>query len=60
MLELAQQALPGRLTIAWGLRIASEAGYRFYERLGANLVTKTAASWSPTAYETLMVDDHLR
>lgn len=60
MLELARHALPDRLTIGWSLRLDNEAGYRFYDRLGANLVTKTAASWSPTAYKTLMSDDHLR
>lgn len=56
MLELARHALPERLTIAWGLRHDNEAGYRFYKRLGAILVTRTAASWSPTAYETLLAD----
>lgn len=60
MLELARHALPDRLTIAWGLRLENKSGYRFYERLGADLVTKTAASWSPSAYKTLMSDDHLR
>jgi hypothetical protein len=33
------------------LRLENTAGYRFYERLGARMVTKTAASWSPEAYE---------
>ena len=56
MLELARHALPDRLTIAWGLRLENEAGYRFYDRLGANLVTKTAASWSPTSYEMFLAD----
>ncbi|MGW6198014.1 N-acetyltransferase family protein [Kribbella sp. NPDC055110] len=51
MLELARHALPDRLPIGWGLRLENTAGYRFYERLGANLVTKTAAGWSPEAYE---------
>jgi ribosomal protein S18 acetylase RimI-like enzyme len=50
MLELARYALPDRLTISWGLRLENEAGYRFYERLGAKLTTKTVASWSPEAY----------
>ena len=27
---------------------------RFHERLGADLVTKTAAHWSPLAYEKLV------
>lgn len=54
MLELARHALPDRLTIGWGLRLENEAGYRFYDRLGANLVTKTAASWPATAYEKLL------
>ncbi len=54
MLELARLALPDRLPIGWGLRLSNEAGYRFYERLGAKLVTKTAASWSPEAYEKLL------
>ena len=52
MLGLARHALPDRLAIGWGLRLENTAGYRFYERLGAKLVTKTAASWSPEAYET--------
>ena len=51
MLALARIALPDRLPISWGLRIENTAGYRFYERLGAKLVTKTAAGWSPEAYE---------
>ncbi|NIK54366.1 GNAT family N-acetyltransferase [Kribbella shirazensis] len=51
MLGLARHALPERLPIGWGLRIDNTAGYRFYERLGARLVTKTAAGWSPEAYE---------
>jgi ribosomal protein S18 acetylase RimI-like enzyme len=51
MLGLARLALPDRLVITWGLRLENEAGYRFYDRLGAKLVTKTAASWTPTAYE---------
>ncbi|MFI5696508.1 GNAT family N-acetyltransferase [Kribbella sp. NPDC051586] len=51
MLGLARHALPDRLPIGWGLRLENTSGYRFYERLGANLVTKTAASWSPEAYE---------
>src|SRR5688500_18368740 len=54
MLELARYALPDRLTISWGLRLENEAGYRFYERLGADLVTKTAAHWSPLAYDKLV------
>jgi ribosomal protein S18 acetylase RimI-like enzyme len=52
MLGLARHALPDRLPIGWGLRPENTAGYRFYERLGAKLVTKTAASWSPDAYES--------
>lgn len=56
MLELARIALPDRLTIGWGLRLENEAGYRFYDRLGANLNTKTAASWSPAVYEQLLKD----
>ncbi|HWD81774.1 MAG TPA: GNAT family N-acetyltransferase [Kribbella sp.] len=52
MLALARIALPDRLPIGWGLRLENTAGYRFYERLGARMVTKTAASWSPEAYET--------
>lgn len=51
MLGLARHALPDRLPIGWGLRLENTAGYRFYERLGAKLVTKTAASWSADAYE---------
>ncbi|MFF0345223.1 GNAT family N-acetyltransferase [Kribbella sp. NPDC004875] len=51
MLALARIALPDRLPISWGLRIENTAGYRFYERLGAKLVTKTAAGWSPEVYE---------
>ncbi|MFD3405639.1 GNAT family N-acetyltransferase [Kribbella sp. NPDC058693] len=51
MLGLARYALPDRLPIGWGLRLENTAGYRFYERLGAKLVTKTAAGWSPEAYE---------
>jgi GNAT superfamily N-acetyltransferase len=51
MLGLARHALPDRLPIGWGLRLENTAGYRFYERLGAKLVTKTAASWSGEAYE---------
>ncbi|GAA1611161.1 MULTISPECIES: GNAT family N-acetyltransferase [Kribbella] len=51
MLALARIALPERLPIGWGLRLENTAGYRFYERLGARLVTKTAASWSADAYE---------
>lgn len=54
MLALARHALPDRLPISWGLRLENEAGYRFYDRLGAKLVTKTAASWSPDAYEKLL------
>ncbi|MFB6720431.1 GNAT family N-acetyltransferase [Kribbella sp. NPDC056345] len=54
MLELARLALPDRLPISWGLRLENEAGYRFYDRLGAKLVTKTAASWSPDVYEKLL------
>ncbi|GAA1706196.1 GNAT family N-acetyltransferase [Kribbella yunnanensis] len=54
MLELARLALPDRLPISWGLRLSNEAGYRFYERLGAKLVTKTAASWSADTYEKLL------
>jgi ribosomal protein S18 acetylase RimI-like enzyme len=56
MLELARHALPDRLPISWGLRLENTAGYRFYDRLGANLVTKTAASWSPDVYERLLED----
>ncbi len=56
MLELARHALPDRLTIGWGLRLENEAGYRFYDRLGAKLVTKTAASWSPETYEKLLAE----
>ncbi|MFI6827846.1 GNAT family N-acetyltransferase [Kribbella sp. NPDC050241] len=56
MLELARHALPDRLTIGWGLRLENEAGYRFYQRLGATLNTKTAASWSPDVYEKLVGD----
>jgi hypothetical protein len=56
MLELARHALPDRLTIGWGLRLENEAGYRFYDRLGAKLVTKTAASWSADTYEKLLAD----
>ncbi|WP_427885610.1 N-acetyltransferase family protein [Kribbella sp. GL6] len=51
MLALARIALPERLPISWGLRLVNTAGYRFYERLGARLVTKTAASWPADAYE---------
>jgi ribosomal protein S18 acetylase RimI-like enzyme len=51
MLALAGRALPDRLVISWGLRLENEAGYRFYDRLGAKLTTKTAASWSPESYE---------
>ena len=51
MLGLARYALPDRLPIGWGLRLENTAGHRFYERLGAKLVTKTAASWSVEAYE---------
>jgi ribosomal protein S18 acetylase RimI-like enzyme len=54
MVGLARHALPDRLTIGWGLRLENEAGYRFYDRLGAKLVTKTAASWPATAYEKLL------
>jgi ribosomal protein S18 acetylase RimI-like enzyme len=50
MLELARFGLPDRLTISWGLRLENEAGYRFYERLGAKLTTKTVASWPADAY----------
>ncbi len=56
MLELARYALPDRVTISWGLRLENEAGYRFYERLGADLVTKTAAHWSPLAYDKLVAE----
>ncbi|MFF0268978.1 GNAT family N-acetyltransferase [Kribbella sp. NPDC004536] len=52
MLALARIALPDLLPIGWGLRLENTAGYRFYERLGARMVTKTAASWSPEAYES--------
>ncbi|TCC43997.1 GNAT family N-acetyltransferase [Kribbella capetownensis] len=54
MLELARHALPDRLPIGWGLRLENKAGYRFYERLGATLTTKTTASWSPDIYEKLV------
>lgn len=54
MLALAKEALPDRLPIAWGLQLENTAGYRFYERLGARLVTKTAASWSPDVYAGLL------
>lgn len=57
MLELARHALPDRLAIGWGLRLENTAGYRFYERLGAKLVTKTAAGWSPEAYEAQLTDE---
>ena len=53
MLELARYALPDRLTISWGLRLENEAGYRFYEHLGAKLTTRTVASWSPEVYANL-------
>jgi ribosomal protein S18 acetylase RimI-like enzyme len=56
MLELARHALPDRLPIGWGLRLENNAGYRFYERLGATLNTKTAAGWSPDVYEKLLGD----
>ena len=56
MLELARYALPDRLTIAWGLRLENEGGYRFYDRLGAILRTKTVASWPASAYEPLLRD----
>src|SRR3954471_20319931 len=51
MLELARHPLPDRPPVTRGLRLGNTAGYRFYERLGAKLVTKTAAGWSPEAYE---------
>jgi ribosomal protein S18 acetylase RimI-like enzyme len=54
MLELARHALPDRLTIGWGLRLENEGGYRFYDRLGAHLRTKTVASWPAAAYEALL------
>ncbi|MFI5730935.1 GNAT family N-acetyltransferase [Kribbella sp. NPDC051587] len=57
MLALAKEALPDRLPIAWGLQLENTAGYRFYERLGARLVTKTAASWSPDVYAGLLEQD---
>jgi ribosomal protein S18 acetylase RimI-like enzyme len=56
MLELARYALPDRLTISWGLRLENAAGYRFYDRLGATLVTKTAAAWPADTYEKLLTD----
>ena len=56
MLALARIALPDRLPIGWGLRLENTAGYRFYERLGARMVTKTAASWSPEAYEKQLTE----
>ncbi|MEU4193572.1 GNAT family N-acetyltransferase [Kribbella sp. NPDC026611] len=59
MLALAKEALPDRLPIGWGLKIDNTAGYRFYERLGAKLVTKTAASWSPDVYERLLDQDNV-
>jgi ribosomal protein S18 acetylase RimI-like enzyme len=54
MLALARYALPDRLTISWGLRLENEGGYRFYDRLGANLRTKTAAGWPADVYEKLL------
>ena len=56
MLELARRALPDRLPISWGLRLENEAGYRFYERLGAKLMTKTAAGWSADIYADQLGD----
>jgi ribosomal protein S18 acetylase RimI-like enzyme len=56
MLAIARYALPQRLTITWGLRLENQGGYRFYERLGANLRTRTVASWSTEAYEKLLTD----
>lgn len=56
MLALAKHALPDRMPISWGLRLENAAGYRFYDRLGANLRTKTAAGWSAEAYEKLLAD----
>jgi len=57
MLALAREALPDRLPIGWGLQLANTAGYRFYERLGARLVTKTVASWPPDVYAGLLDQD---
>ena len=54
MLALARHAHPDRLTIGWGLRLENEGGYRFYDRLGAILRTKTVASWPASAYEPLL------
>lgn len=56
MLALARHALPDRLVISWGLRLENEGGYRFYDRLGATLRTKTAAGWHPAVYEKLLND----
>jgi ribosomal protein S18 acetylase RimI-like enzyme len=56
MLELARHALPDRLVISWGLRLENTAGYRFYDRLGATLTTKTTASWSPDVYADQLAD----
>jgi GNAT superfamily N-acetyltransferase len=40
----------GRLMAALAEHVATDAGHRFYERLGARLRTKVVAAWQPHDY----------
>jgi GNAT superfamily N-acetyltransferase len=50
MLELARHALPGGLTITWGMRPDNHDAQRFYARLGATLRPKVVALWDAETY----------
>lgn len=51
MLALARIVFLECFSIGWGFCLENTAGYCFYERFGARLVTKTAAFWSADVYE---------
>lgn len=50
MRAMADLAADEGLTIGWEVLPANLAGQRFYSRLGAKLLTKVIASWTPEQY----------
>ncbi|WP_168627061.1 GNAT family N-acetyltransferase [Cryobacterium sp. BB307] len=50
MAAVAGLAAPDRLPVVWSASLTNVDGHRFYQRLGADLKTRVAASWSPDDY----------
>lgn len=50
MTAIAGVAEPERRTVRWEVESGNTAAQRFYNRLGAQLRTKTIAAWRPDAY----------